>query len=373
MADARNIQQKMVKSAPIDDMRDGEDIRNLGNPLGLVISYIHASLFETYDEYDREAIKKQKYHRTFSTIAVFFGTLSILLAIFQVFLKAYGDFGSFLNYPEIAYFEKGAFFSAVITIVIAWGSRLLKDWLNRRYLAEQCRTLKFRALIHPYLSFSTGDAWEERFTKWKTRFDEMVLSLKENEKLTLDEILASDHISDPPRDTTGIPLNIPYLVMLVDYYQEKRIRTQLEYFSARARSFRTINKYTERVPQLCFICGVLFAGLQFGIEFFHLLSFMPQPAVEKIQAYLLLITLILPSLGVAFRTWRSSIEVSRNASLFGAKHTALTQFEIRLSEERSKTDVNWEEVLKIMWECENFLEGENKEWLRIMHDAEWFL
>jgi hypothetical protein len=354
-------------------MRDGDDIRKLKNPLGLVISYIHASLFETYDEYDKEAITKQRYHRTFSTFAVFFGTLSILLAILQVFLKAYGDPGSSGDIPGLALFEKGAFFTAIITIAIALGSRLLKGWLNKRYLAEQCRTLKFRALIHPYLSFSTGNAWEKRFTKWKAKFDGAVLSLKKKEDLGLDEILGSDQVNVPPHEASGVPLNIPYLVMLADYYHKKRIATQLEYFSARARSFRTVNRYTERIPQLCFIGSVTFAGLQFGIEFFHLLSFLPDPSVERVQAAIILVILVLPSLGVAFRTWRSSIEVARNASLSGAKYIALRQFEVRLSEERAKADVNWEEVLKIMWECENFLESENKEWLRIMHDAEWFL
>jgi hypothetical protein len=120
---------------------------------------------------------------------------------------------------------------------------------------------------------------------------------------------------------------------------------------------------------------VVGAGAQFFIEICNswFLAFMTEMEVNKLQAVILLITLILPSIGVAFRTLRSSVEVSRNASLFSAKCRALNQFAMRLTQEREKETVNWPEILKIMWECENFFESENKEWLRIMHDAEWFL
>jgi hypothetical protein len=358
-----------------DDMRDGEDIRELENPLGIVISYIHASLYETYSEFDRDAITSRKYHRMFSALAVFFGTLAIILSIFQVFLRAYGDPAGFLNNPGLAYFEKGAFMTALLSVGIALGSRLLRNWLKKRSMAEQCRTLKFRALIHPFLAFSSDQAWTDRFTRWKTGFDAQVLLLKKKECLTLEEILVADKMNAPPHDTSGNPLNIPYLEMLVEYYQKKRISTQIGYFASRARSFGTANRNTERIPQYCFLGGVVFAGVQFGIELFNapLLTIFFEADLKTIQAVTLLITLVLPSFGVAFRTWRSSIEVARSASLYTAKCRALKQFELRLSEERARTTVRWEEILKILWECENFFEIENREWLRIMHDAEWFL
>jgi hypothetical protein len=69
----------------------------------------------------------------------------------------------------------------------------------------------------------------------------------------------------------------------------------------------------------------------------------------------------------------SSIEVSRSALLFSAKCKALRQFDKRFTEERAQDSVNWVEILKIMWECENFFESEHREWLRIMHDARWSL
>jgi len=370
-----NTPKKAPGDPSCDDMRDGGDIPTLEYPLGLVISYIHASLYETYDEYDRQAMAKQKYHRLFSALAVFSGTLAITLSILIVFLRAYGDPADLLNNPALTVFEKGAFLTALLSVVIALGNRLLRDWLTKRYMAEQCRTLKFRALIHPYLSFSSDDAWTAQFSRWKKRFDDEVALLKTKESAALDEILVADRINTPPHDTSGNPPNIPFLVMLFDYYRQKRITTQIGYFSSRAHYFRTANKNTERIPQYCFIGGVVCAGVQIGIELFApgVQVFMPETTLGRVQAVTLLLTLILPGIGVAFRTWRSSTEIARNSSLFSAKCRALKQFDTRLAEERAHEIVSWEKILKIMWECENFFENENREWLRIMHDAEWYL
>ena len=246
----RKNQKKAPKTRPADDMLDGEDIRQWENPLAQVISDIHASLYETYDEYNRQAMVKQHRHVWFSRTAVFFGTLAILLSILQVFLRAYPDY--LVNNPDLAIFEKGAFFTAIIAIGIAMGSRLLRDWLKQRYLAEQCRSLKFRALIHPYLSFSSEGDWNERFAKWKKRFDLKVADLKKKEDWSLEKILVVDAINAPPHESSGRSLNVPYLLMLTDYYQKKRISTQVAYFSAQARTFRNKNKITEWIPQVLF-------------------------------------------------------------------------------------------------------------------------
>jgi hypothetical protein len=364
------------KTTSPDDMLDGEDIRQWEYPLGLVISYIHTSLYETYSEFDRDAINKQTKHKWFSFFAVFFGTLAIILAIIQVFFQSYTQSASFAVSPEsIVLFEKGSFLTAVIAIAVAGGSRWHKDWLKKRYLAEQCRSLKFRALIHPFLSSPQDDAWPDRFSRWKKRFDENVSLLKKREDLSLGQILTEDKMNAPPHETQGA-LNIPYLVMLADYYQKKRISTQLEYYSLRAHSFTSVNTNTERIPEFCFVGGVVAAGVKFGIDVFAspLLAFIPDTFVwQFLSSLALLITLVLPCLGIAVRTLRSSVEVSRSALLFSAKYKALKQFDERLSDERARDSVNWVEILKIMWECENFFESENREWLRIMHDARWSL
>lgn len=206
--DTNLIPQKTLpetpKTQPIDDMRDGGDIHQWEYPLGLVIAYVHASLFEIYSGYDQKAMGHQKNHKLFSGIAVFFGTIAIILAIVQVFFQAYVHSTSFAVSPEsLMLFEKGSFLTAIMAIGVGFGSRWHKGWLKQRYLAEQCRSLKFRALIHPYLAFSSEEAWADRFAKWKTRFDEEVALLIKKERSTLDEILLTDKINAPRTKPTA--------------------------------------------------------------------------------------------------------------------------------------------------------------------------
>jgi hypothetical protein len=131
-----------------------------------------------------------------------------------------------------------------------------------------------------------------------------------------------------------------------------------------------MNRTTGWIPGFCFIASVFCAGGHFGIDYFLLLK---NPDLHLLSQSLLLLTITLPILAIGVRTCRSSIEVSRSAALFQAKRKALEHFNIRLQDELTQKTIQWAEILKILWQCENFFENENHEWLRIMKDAEWFL
>jgi len=354
-----------------DDMRDGEVIQNLPDKLGQVISYIHTVIFETYSEYDTNSIQKQKYHRIFAILAVFCGSVAIILAILQVFLRS-------LSYEVdtefVKIFELISFSVAVIAVGVAIGSQQHKGWLRKRYLAEQYRSLKFRALIHPFLWCASKRSWNDRFTRWKEQFYEKVTLLKKAEKATIEKCVLSDEIYPPSYDITNCSFEAPYLKSLVEYYQKKRLSTQISYFKSRALYFESINTSTAWIPNFCFIASVVCAGGHFGIDFgidFFLIS--STPILNFISSILLLLTLLFPIFAISARTLRSSIEVSRSAALYQSKSKALEHFNVRLDEELSKDITQWAEILKILWQCENFFENENREWLRMMNEAEWFI
>jgi hypothetical protein len=132
-----------------------------------------------------------------------------------------------------------------------------------------------------------------------------------------------------------------------------------------------ISDLPRRVVSACFILSVFFLFGHFIIDFL-----INSPFFSKTQSFfhgvsliLFLLTLLIPILALTFRTLRSSNEVS----LFRSKRNALKEFEIRLNEETKKNEYSWSKILYIIWECENHLEKENREWLRIMNDAEWFI
>jgi len=52
-----------------------------------VVSYIHASLYEDYSRYDKEAMEQRGWHRAASLGAIGFGTAAILLSLVGLFWK----------------------------------------------------------------------------------------------------------------------------------------------------------------------------------------------------------------------------------------------------------------------------------------------
>jgi len=104
---------------------------------------------------------------------------------------------------------------------------------------------------------------------------------------------------------------------------------------------------------------------------FFLISHYPN--LHIYSSILLLFTLLLPIYAIGVRTLRSSIEVSRSAALYHSKSNALEHFNIQLEGELTKDIIQWAEILNILWQCENFFENENREWLRMMNEAEWFI
>jgi len=359
-------------SQPIhDDMRDGEDISTWPDALGHVISHIHKELFKTYSKYDTISLQKQRFHKIFAYSAVLFGTTAILLAIFQVSLRLSLCENKLVpeNVDIVKYFELFSLSIAVLAVGIAVGSHQHKGWLKKRFLAEQCRSLKFRALIHPFLWCSSKRSWEDRYTHWKERFNEKAALLKEAGEPSIEECIKSDEINAPPPDITKCSFEGVHLRSLVDYYQKKRLLAQIAYFKERALYFESINKSTGWIPNFCFIASIECAAGHFGIELIN----SPNPSLKFISSILLLLTLLFPIFAIGARTLRSSIEVSRSDALYQSKSMALEHFNLRLDEELLKEFIQWGEILKILWQCENFFEDENREWLRMMNEAEWFI
>ena len=82
-----------------------------------------------------------------------------------------------------------------------------------------------------------------------------------------------------------------------------------------------------------------------------------------------------PVIGAGIRTLRSAHEFARLASLFRAKHNALKRIRDALDElmnEKIAVKNKTAQVLHTLWQCEQFLEDEHYEWLRLMLDAEWY-
>jgi hypothetical protein len=350
-----------------DDMRDGEDLQKLPEPLQQALSYIHNGLFGPYTVHNNLSLKKQRAHRIFSCLAVFCGSAAIILAILQVFLRSASvDIGE----ASLRIFELVSFSVAVIAVGVAVGSNMHKEWLKQRYLAEQYRSLKFRALIHPDLWCVAGNTFAERFEHWKGHFNRKVSEVKKTNEQTLEICKTSDEISRPIRDMSRCAFDGTTMAALVHYYATNRLSSQQTYFKKRLDYFETIERSTGWIPNFCFIASIFCAAVHFGTDFFFLPS---NPGLQIFSYSFLLLTLVFPIFAIGTRTLRSSIEVSRSAVLFRAKAQALERFSKQLDDELRQNTVQWAKIITILWQCEGFFENENREWLRMMSEAEWFL
>jgi len=351
---------------PIDDMLDGRDIHQQPEQFGQVISYIHTSLYEDYLLHDSKAMHQQKLHRWVSLIAIVSGTTAILLSLAGIFFEA-----KRIDFPK-RYFDLIvlvafliAFFVGIIASRI---SRPHEHWLLERFCAEEYRTLKFRALLQSSLFCSNEKPWNDRYILWKTWFDGEARAAKNTIKKSVQNCIEGDTVSPPSPDTSGCSFDEGYLKDLIKYYIGKRLETQISYFDKRADELERQDNRFRLIFKLFFILGSVFVLFQLIINNTILKSYA---IFQILNIIILLIILILPIFIFAVRTLRSSTEVTRSASLYRAKRNALVDFRSRLSTEIERGPHNGEVIVKILWECENHLEGVNREWFRIMKEAEW--
>jgi hypothetical protein len=380
------------ENQPIDDMLDGSGIHQLPDQIGQVVSSIHTALYEDYQKFDMRAMDQQRQHRRASRIAIGFGTTAILLSLIGIVLEAKGnvlriDFTK--ECADLFFYVEVAFF-LIATAVIFKGlifTRWHVNWLEERFCAEQYRTLKFRALLQSSLFCGTEKPWDERYSLWRGWFDSEVLATKNRINRDIGQWCMSDTVSPPPPGTCGFSFDERYLRDLIEYYQSKRLRIQIAYFEKQSSELEIRDEQFRKILNAGFYLGIVFVFLRIidtvlmyfsgdlplVIPVLNISILKFSDFFQILNILILLIMLILPILAFAVRTLRSSTEVGRSASLYHAKRDALVDFKFRLVNEIERNPRNWEKIVKILWECENHLEEVNREWFRIMKEAEWFV
>ncbi len=155
------------------------------------------------------------------------------------------------------------------------------------------------------------------------------------------------------------------LTALVGFYREAHLDVQMDYFSKKAETgpvSRTLHK--EWVSYAFFLVVLFFAFLHVGLEAL---------AHDKPKAMVALaISAGVAGIWAAVRTWRSANEFVRNTTRAEAKLSVLKEHCRRLeSELAGETPDSWT-VFVTLRLCDAVLRGDQREWLGLMHEAEWF-
>lgn len=337
--------------APIPSQHDmSDDDLPPEQPLYEAVKVCAEVIHPVYIEADQKAILHQKYHRFLTILAAISGTVAVLFAIIQLsglFL------GAWPLWVEITF----ALF-ALIAVSIGIIQARHPNWLLYRHMAERCRLLKFRFLIDP----NTWCDKDPQPEKWKVDIRNDIEAIKNLTRKSL-KAWVEDFTVERPTPSKTCLLEKAELHSLITYYRAMRINVQSNFFYQRSEKFESLNRVVGKVPVACFFASVCAALIHFLIDLF----LKPILGLHVVSIVFIVLAAFLPLLGATFRTVSTAHEFARNASLYRARYSLLQRLDETLQMTQDK-----KELLLTLWNVEQLLESEHREWLRLMLAAEWY-
>ncbi len=338
--------------SPKDDMHDSEaDLAHWQQLAGKL--QVCAEVIEpAFRKADGTALRHQSYHRHLVKLATVFGTAAIIFAILQL------AFGDAIGLHQIAFDELVAVVLAFVAFVLGSLVAFQILWLVERNKAERLRIEKFRYLIDPEL-WNGNPGIEERKG---AELAEKVKSIEAAQHHDVHHWIENDVVPTPPDSVLGLSDAPPITSELLDYYRTRRLEYQLAFFRKRANEYLKLQKATMHVPAVLFLASVGAVLLHYGHDLFT-----HAERLDTFSRWMIVLAASLPVIGGAFRTFQSAYQAARNAYRYRAKAVALASIKSALDHATGPRS-----QFLALWFCEQTLENEHREWLRLMLEAEWF-
>lgn len=374
-----------------DDMND--DGSGEVGPLRGYVRFAYDSLFPLFHETDQSAQREQSRHRGLTYKAALYGALAILVGILGLAMPPTGN----ELVPVLFMFIELVLAGRTAWLVL-WGVYKYRreDWLLHRWQAEQLRLLKYSFLIDPHLWKSGGTGSAPNKEDLERRRDAIgALDEEDLPGLSHDERIPS---FPTPAECTGMSRGD--VEPLVGYYRQHRLKLQLEYFRKKTQATREWYDRPEALPMF-FFGGVVFVFLHVFWEGGQLLTHShDEHGIGSLVGRLLVfVSAALPTVWAAIRTNRQAQEFSRNLLRSHARHAALLRIhgrlgghfsaaesDLRLLESKgahsAEADLRVrDEIVEVpepvtafsyMQLAEFILASDQREWLRLMREAEWY-
>jgi hypothetical protein len=297
--------------------------------------------FGQFQAADARANRLRRSHRSITKWSAIFGTLALTLGLIQLTVPHSSE-------KVALWIVEGAlaFFAALLVIIGLLG-HFHKNWLHARTVAERLR-LRFFAVIADSRFWSTGTPPRD----WDKRPGEEPEAWAKGGSIP--------EISRPGPAADG-----PAPVPVARFYLRARIETQVLYFENKEKSERRRFWDDPGLVQLIFFLSVVLA-LMHVLAHWARTRVPAEPIFETTSLALLFASALFPIMFTGFRTWRSANEFARNADRAVAKRAVLEKY--RKSLEASED--SWA-LFTAMHLAESLLEEEQREWLRLMLEAEW--
>jgi hypothetical protein len=305
-----------VPWAPLDQLLEDESARKF---------------FREFEDADRQATALRRIHRWTTRISAVLGTILLLVALLE-------ERRPEASWPRSTELALGLL--VIAAVVTGKAGRFHHRWLGTRTRAERLRLLFFSTLADPefWRTGSPGSHWPH---------------LKDVELKAWAKGGSIPEIPEPGRALPPAPEG------LARFYEKARLATQIAYFEAKLKRERVRWWDDPAIVQFVFFSSVILIILHALIE--------DTGQLEAWDRGFVLAAAALPTFFAGFKTWRSSNEFARNTARAQAKLTQLIDLAAALKGAKD----GWT-VLTTMRLCEALLEEEQREWARLMTEAEWF-
>jgi hypothetical protein len=338
---------------PLDDMNDARELRQLQQrtldgaahlgPLVNALQILDRTILNVYRQADTNAVRQQRQYRRLALISTLNGAFAVFLALLPV---------PRADRPAVAIAESilAAISLGIVIHAMIAGTR--DTWLLERYRAERLRLAKFGALLDPR-------CWDESARpQWQSKLEGQVEDLA----MEVDEALNTWTSHGTVPTVRDAPRGIDHTVALEirDYYRQTRLRAQLTYLRTRFPEERKRERTTRYAGPILFYASVC-------VLFFHtLLEFAAHGATQPLNLVMFL-GASLPAFTTAVRSHRAVREFGRNALRHEATYHTLRELDGTLSDEAVPAA-----IFRTIGFCEQVLEADMREWMRLMKEAEQF-
>lgn len=323
--------------------------------LAEVLTCVADQVVPSFSEADRQVGRYKATYMNLANCAAWLGASAVLFAIIQLSESSTIDYfpRAFLPWLE---FSLAA--SAVIVAVFGLGGRAQQKWFVARHRAEQLRRLKYDFLTRP-------GVWSQ---DEKTAANSRQALAAEVEAIMATSFSGLEFWvtrGTLPKAIEAPPLSELEWHELRIYYERKRLKDQIVYFRNASENNVTRNDKTRLWPSVLFFGSIAFVLVHFCIELVKWRT--GGNSDTSVGKATLILAATLPVCGAGIRVIRGVLEYGRNASRYESTHNVLLELS-----ERLRLAADPATAFREIGFCEQALEAEHREWVRLLVEAEWF-
>ncbi len=357
--DCTDLQKTSSVEVVKDDMREAHLEEDTPDFICRFLRAIEAepapeSMLLLFDRLDGDANEMQRRHICRAKWGIPSATAALLLSIVQ--LSFHSKMGDRLS-GALLVLEFVLVLVTACCVVPELSGRGHHQWLLARYRAEQLRLSKWRLFIEPGLATRSAASLSADLESAIVRNDL-------HEAAELQERARHEEAAAIPRaEPAGSGLRA-----LLDHYVDNRLAAQIGYFHRKSQEEGGFFTNPALMPAF-FLATLVFVALHLIPELYITFTTGSASKDDGPGFVFAFIAALIPAGLAGARTWRSTLEATRNSTRACAKENALAAYRRRLQ----NPAIGPFEAFGILACCEGLFAQEQGEWLRLMLEAESYM